>query len=80
MKSIEYVRNVSRLDRVLRLVAGLLMVMVTAPGVSFLEETILRYPIFVFGIVNIVTAAAGWCVVYHSFGISSCALPDEGEV
>ena len=78
MKLIERIRNLHRFDQTFRFVGGLFIVIPAALGMGFLDETILRYPILVFGIVNIISAATGWCVVYHLLGVSSYDLPDKG--
>lgn len=55
--------NVGKIDRVVRVVAGLAII---GAGVYFQSWW------GAIGIVPLGTAAAGWCPLYIPFGISSC--------
>ncbi|UTH48823.1 DUF2892 domain-containing protein [Loktanella salsilacus] len=79
MALIELNPNVGMFDRGVRLVSGICLMFVAAPGVDLLGESIFKYVIFLFGILNIATAFSGWCLVYHLVGISSHVTPEDSE-
>jgi len=57
-------KNVGGIDRILRVVVGLLLIALAATGTVGAWGYV--------GIVPIVTAAIGWCPAYLPFGFSSC--------
>jgi hypothetical protein len=57
-------KNVGGIDRILRVVVGLLFIALAATGTVGAWGYV--------GIVPIVTAAVGWCPAYLPFGFSSC--------
>jgi hypothetical protein len=57
-------QNVGGIDRVLRIVAGLLLVALAATGTIGAWGYI--------GVVPIITGALGWCPAYLPFGLSTC--------
>jgi hypothetical protein len=57
-------KNVGGVDRILRVVVGLLLIALAATGTVGAWGYV--------GIVPIVTAAIGWCPAYLPFGFSSC--------
>lgn len=62
------VKNVGGLDRMLRIVAGLVLL-----GLFFVLEGSARY----FGLIGLVPLATGliqWCPAYTLFGINTCPL------
>lgn len=62
-------RNVSTLDRAIRLVLGLLMLWAGWSGaVDGLQQVALR----IFAWVPLVTGLLGWCPLYIITGISTC--------
>ncbi len=56
--------NVGGIDRILRLVVGIVLVALAATGTIGAWGYI--------GIVPILTGALGWCPAYLPFGISTC--------
>lgn len=58
--------NVGRIDRTLRIVAGLVLVALAATGTVGLWGWI--------GVVPLVTGLAGWCPAYSLLGIDSCKV------
>ena len=72
-------RNTNIIDRSVRLVIGVFLMIVAAPGVDLLGGSIFKLVIFLFGALNVATAFSGWCVVYHMAGISSNAAADDSE-
>jgi hypothetical protein len=62
-------RNVGRLDRAVRLVAGVMLL-----GLYGALEPPLKYFTLV-GLVLVATAFSGFCPLYTMFGISSCGRP-----
>lgn len=57
-------RNIGTLDRILRLIAGLVLLALVFVGP--------KTPFGLIGLVLIATAAMGWCPPYALFGISTC--------
>jgi hypothetical protein len=57
-------RNIGRIDRIIRLVVGLIVI-----GVGFYFRTWWG----AIGLAPILTAAVGWTPAYVPFGISTCA-------
>ncbi len=57
-------KNVGGIDRILRVVVGLLLIALAATGTVGAWGYV--------GIVPIVTAAIGWCPAYLPFGFTSC--------
>jgi len=62
-------KNVGGIDRILRVVVGLLLIALAATGTVG--------PWGYVGIVPIVTAAIGWCPAYLPFGFTSCKTRSE---
>jgi len=62
-------KNVGGIDRILRVVVGLLLIALAATGTVGAWGYV--------GIVPIVTAAIGWCPAYLPFGFSSCKTRSE---
>ncbi|ARJ64237.1 hypothetical protein WV31_00220 [Magnetospirillum sp. ME-1] len=57
-------KNVGGIDRILRIVAGLVLIGLTLAGIIGLWGWI--------GVVPLATAAIGWCPAYLPFGIKTC--------
>ncbi len=66
------VRNEGTVDRIVRVVLG--VVLVAAWAFGWLAGT-LAVVLGVLGIVLVVTGAIGFCGVYKVFGISTCPVP-----
>jgi hypothetical protein len=62
-------KNVGGVDRILRVVVGLLLIALAATGTLGAWGYV--------GIVPIVTAAIGWCPAYLPFGFTSCKTRSE---
>jgi hypothetical protein len=62
-------KNVGGVDRILRVVVGLLLIALAATGTLGAWGYV--------GIVPIVTAATGWCPAYLPFGFTSCKTRSE---
>lgn len=71
--------NTSAFDRGVRLVIGISLMIVGAPGVDLVGGSIFKVAIFLFGALNVVTTITGWCGVYHMAGISSAPASDDSE-
>lgn len=69
-------RNMNRLDQLVRLVFGALLIYAS---VTLVESVIVAIPIAVFGIVNLFSAAYGYCPVYSFLGITSLSDPTAGD-
>lgn len=69
--------NTSKLDRGIRFVIGVCLMIITAPGAGLLGSSIFKVAIFLFGSLNVLTAITGWCGVYQMAGLSS--LPASGD-
>ena len=59
-------RNEGSIDRVLRIVAGLVLIGLTLNGTIGMWGWI--------GVVTLLTGVIGWCLVYTVLGIKTCAL------
>jgi hypothetical protein len=62
-------KNVGGVDRILRVVVGLLLIALAATGTVGAWGYV--------GIVPILTGAIGWCPAYLPFGFSSCKTRSE---
>ncbi|QCK86903.1 DUF2892 domain-containing protein [Phreatobacter aquaticus] len=62
--------NVGGIDRIVRIVAGLALILFALTGIPATGYNWLGW----IGVVPLVTAALGWCPAYTLFGISSCPL------
>ena len=62
-------KNVGGIDRILRVVVGLMLIALAATGTVGAWGYV--------GIVPIFTAAIGWCPAYLPFGFSSCKTRSE---
>lgn len=58
--------NVGGIDRILRIVAGLVLIALTLMGTIGVWGWI--------GVVPLATGLIGWCPAYSIFGISSCPM------
>lgn len=58
--------NVGGIDRILRIVAGLVLIALAATGTVGIWGWI--------GIVPLATGLLGWCPPYAMFGFSTCAM------
>ncbi|MDM7456233.1 MAG: DUF2892 domain-containing protein [Tepidimonas sp.] len=62
-------RNVGGIDRILRIVIGLVLVALAATGTVGVWGWI--------GVVPLATGLIGWCPPYAIFGINTCKTPSE---
>lgn len=62
-------RNIGSLDRILRVVLGLVLIGLAATGKVGVWGWI--------GVVPLATAAIGWCPPYALFGWNTCAMKDK---
>ncbi len=69
-------RNLSTLDRSLR---GIIGIAVTGYGLFFgdqIGDWILQTLVLIFGLLNLVSLATGWCAVYQIANIKTCKDSD----
>ena len=66
-------RNLSRLDQVLRIGVGMLLVYLGFIDTSLIGDTYLAMAAGIFGLVNVVVGLIGNCPVYRLAGISTCS-------
>jgi len=60
--------NVGKLDRILRIVAGIALI-------AFALYSTSSFAIFGWiGVIPLLTALAGWCPAYSLFGIKTCPM------
>lgn len=64
-------RNVGNLDRVIRMVLGIILLYLAFFQADILSSSTLYYFVVIFGIVNVVTAAFGMCPLYALAAIST---------
>lgn len=62
-------QNIGSLDRILRVVLGLVLIGLAATGKVGVWGWV--------GVVPLATAAIGWCPLYALFGWSTCAMKDK---
>ena len=62
------VKNVGTLDRVIRVIVGILAL----GGAFFVSGTVFKVILAIVGIVMLFTAITGFCGLYRIFGISTC--------
>lgn len=62
-------KNVGGIDRILRIVVGIVLIALVFVG----PQT----PWGWIGVVPLATALIGWCPAYLPFGIKTCAIPKE---
>lgn len=62
-------QNIGSLDRILRVVLGLVLIGLAATGKVGVWGWV--------GVVPLATAAIGWCPPYALFGWSTCAMKDK---
>jgi hypothetical protein len=66
-----FVRNLSRLDQVLRIGVGLVLVYMGFIDTSLIGDTYLAVAAGVFGAINVVVGFGGYCPLYRLAGIST---------
>ena len=66
-----FVRNLSRLDQVLRIGVGVVLVYMGFIDTSLIGDTYLAVTVGAFGAVNIVVGIGGYCPLYRLAGIST---------
>ncbi|MDH3883438.1 MAG: DUF2892 domain-containing protein [Desulfobacterales bacterium] len=64
-------RNLSRLDQVLRIGVGLVLVYIGFIDTSLIGDTYLAIAAGVFGTINVVVGTGGYCPLYRVAGIST---------
>jgi hypothetical protein len=57
-------KNVGGIDRILRIVAGLVLIALAVTGIVGIWGYI--------GVIPVVTAALGWCPAYSILGVNTC--------
>lgn len=72
----KFTRNMSGIDRAIRLFFGTLLLVVAG---TFDLDLIMAVPVAVFGLVNVFSATVSHCPVYRVFGVSSCARSLSGS-
>ena len=65
-------QNLNMFDRVIRGILGVITVYLGIFGSELIGEPIVQGILIVFGVVNIISLAFGWCIVYSLAGISTC--------
>lgn len=66
-------RNLSRLDQFLRVGVGLILVYIGFIDTTLIGDNYLAILAGVFGIVNVLAGAGGYCPLYKLVGISTCS-------
>ena len=64
-------RNLGRLDQVLRLGIGVVLVYMGFIDTTFIGDSVIAGMVGAFGILNLVVSAIAWCPVYQLAGIST---------
>jgi hypothetical protein len=69
LKELQMTKNVGGMDRILRIVAGLVLMGLAATGTVGWWGWL--------GIVPLATGALGWCPPYAIFGFNTCAMKNK---
>lgn len=65
--------NVGNLDRILRFIVGLVLIVIPfATSLSLFDANLFKYGSVVVGLVLVATAAMKFCPLYRIFGIQTC--------
>lgn len=59
-------QNVGKTDKIIRLIAGLVFLVL---GYMFSSW------FYILAIISLITAATGWCGLYKVLGINTCSIP-----
>ncbi|MDG9667750.1 DUF2892 domain-containing protein [Hahella sp. CR1] len=70
-------KNLSSLDRTLRGVIGVVVTGAGLFGGEYIGEPIVQAILIAFGVLNLISLATGWCVVYQIAHISTLKPPAE---
>lgn len=65
-------KNLGQTDRVFRAGLGLLAIYAGLFQTQIIGDPLLAVLIAGFGVINVISAAIGWCCVYQLAGISTC--------
>ena len=66
-------KNLNALDRGIRGVLGVITIYFGLFGNELIGDLIVQSILVAFGIVNLISLASGWCIVYHFAGINTRA-------
>ena len=67
-------KNLHPLDRILRGIIGVLVIVFALFNGDYLEEPILEILLGIFGLLNLISLVSSWCPIYHIAGISTCKI------
>lgn len=68
-------KNMHTIDRAIRVVLGLLLVWIGFIDQGMISNQLIAWAIGLFGIVNLVSAAAAFCPIYFMAGFSTRRAP-----
>ena len=69
--------NVGMIDRVIRLLSGIALIYIAFVDGDIIPDAIFSTMVGAFGVVNIVTAAASWCPLYHLISLNTTSNHSE---
>jgi hypothetical protein len=70
----EMTRNVGSVDKILRVVAGLALILFAVTGLPATGYNWLGW----IGVAPLATTLVGWCPAYSLFGLSTCPMTGKG--
>jgi len=73
-------KNVGSIDKIIRLVAGILLIVLPfVSGISLFESSTMTLLSVVVGVVFVGTALFNFCPIYRIFGIRTCKVATTSE-
>lgn len=72
-------RNLNTLDRSIRGVVGIVTLLLGLVGSIYVSDPILRVFLIIFGLLNLISFAFGWCAVYQIANISTYRDKENDE-
>ena len=70
-------QNVGLVDRIMRLITGIALIYLGFVSTNIIPDPIFSGLVGVFGVVNIVTAIASWCPLYHLINLNTTSHNTE---
>lgn len=74
------VKNMCGFDKGCRFVLGIVLIIIVFYVPAVADNTLVSIIVAVFGAINILSASASFCPMYHVAGISSLSKPSETDV
>jgi len=69
-------RNLSSIDRIIRGFIGISVCIFTLFFGDYIDDSIIRWLLFFFGFLNVISLLTAWCPVYHLANLSTYKVKD----